>query len=170
MLLVGEGLNDEPQVFVSYQWDMQGRVEDIRHILESNNIPCWVDISPTMTGGQRSQSSTSSRGAPGTDMSNDNLQLQIQRNMKSSVALLSCITPKYIQSDNCVKDLTLAESLHKAIIPVMLRFCPWPPDVASPQVRKILVKHTPIDLSNEKLFKQNIHFLIDKIRKIVGQK
>ena len=35
----------EPHVFISYQWDMQSRVEDIRRILESNGIHSWADMS-----------------------------------------------------------------------------------------------------------------------------
>ncbi len=97
----------------------------------------------------------------------ESLVLQIQRHMRSSGIVISCITPKYMQSDNCIKDLTLAESLSKPIIPVMLRFCPWPPEGAPNPVRKILIKHSPIDLSNEKLFKQNMFVLLEKIQKIV---
>ena len=171
-----EGTDDK--VFISYQWDTQSKVEDIKRILETNSFSCWVDIGPAMSmAGGRQHSSLSNRSivshgsSHGSHVSTegtnqDNLQSQIQRNMKAAGVVLCCITPKYMQSDNCVKDLTLAETLHKPIIPLMLRFCPWPPEGAPSQVRKILVKHSPIDLSNEKLFKQNIHTLIEKIKKL----
>ena len=88
--------------------------------------------------------------------------------MKSAALVMCCITPKYIQSDNCVKDLTLAESLHKSIVPVMLRYCPWPPEGCPAHVRKILAKHQPLDLSNDKLYKQNLVMLLDKVKKLSG--
>ena len=160
----------DAKVFISYQWDLQSRVEEIRRLLEANNMPCWADISPTLT--QRGHSSMSSRSAHSIAHSiegqPETLQSQIQRTMKAALVVICCITPKYMQSDNCIKDLTLAEVLHKPILPIMMRFCPWPPDGAPLQVRKILVKLTPIDLSNDKLFKQNFHVLLDKIRKIIS--
>lgn len=151
---------------------MQSRVEDIKHILQLQGISCWVDISSTMAGPQqaRMSSGVSQRSAHYLDTTADSLQSQIQRTMKSAAVVLCCITPKYMQSDNCIKDLTLAETFHRPIIPVMMRFCPWPPEGAPSQVRKILIKHSPVDLSNEKLFKQNIFSLIDKIKKLLGMK
>ena len=90
--------------------------------------------------------------------------------LQAARVVISCITPKYMQSDNCIKDLTLADTLHKPILPVMLRFCPWPPEGAPSQVRKILAKHVPVDLSNDKLFKQNMNMLGEKVRRVVSQK
>ena len=154
---------------------MQSRVEDIRRILESNGVMCWADISPTMTANQpgvttRGHSSLSSTRTSVIGTDNETLQSHIQRNMKASGVVICCITPKYMNSDNCVKDLTLAEHLHKPIVPVLMRFCPWPPEGAPPPVRKILVKYLPVDLSNEKLFKQNMHLLLDKIKRYIGVK
>ena len=151
---------------------MQSRVEDIRRLLEANSLSCWTDITPTLT--QRGHSSMSSRSTHSLthaiDPNAETLQSQIQRTMKASAVVLCCITPKYMQSDNCVKDLTLAELLHKPIMPLMMRFCPWPPEGTPSQVRKILAKHPPLDLSNDKLFRQNVPILLDKIRKIVTTK
>jgi hypothetical protein len=158
-----------PKVFISYQWDMQSRVEDIRRILEANSISCWADVSPGASLNRGHHSSLSMRRDV-LDSSAENLHVQMQRLMRSSGLVLSCITPKYIQGDGSLKDLSLAESLHKPIIPVLLRFCPWPPENAPSPVRKILAKLVPVDLSNEKLFKQNIHSLLEKVRKTLGFK
>ena len=161
-------------VFISYQLDMQSRVEDIRHLLEAQGLSCWADLpspGPAPLALQRATSTLSGLSSKSTlslDGVNDTLQSQIQRSMRAARVVLPCITPKYMQSNNCIKDLTLADILHKAIVPVMLRFCPWPPEGAPAQVRKILAKHSPVDLSNEKLFKQNIHLLTEKIRKLVS--
>jgi hypothetical protein len=165
----------ELKIFISYQWDMQSKVEDVRHLLESNGFTCWADISPTM---QRGYSSMSSRSL-GTnsissstvmDAGNETLQSQIQRNMRAASVVLCCITPKYMQSDNCIKDLTLAETLHKPIVPLMLRFSPWPPEGAPSQVRKIMSRLSHIDLSNEKLYKQNLPLVLDRVKRLVTLK
>ncbi len=103
------------------------------------------------------------------DPASESLGLQIQRNMRTSACVVCCITPKYLQSSNCLQDLSLAESLGKPIIPAMLRFYPWPPEGAPVNVRKILVKYSPVDLSSEKLFRQNILSLVDLIRKCNGR-
>lgn len=148
---------------------MQSKVEDIRRLLEANGFPCWADISPTMSQ-QRGHSSVSVRSTHTHLEITETLQSQIQRNMKAASVVLCCVTPKYMQSDNCIKDLTLAETLHKPIVPVMLRFCPWPPEGAPSQVRKIFVRLPgvhPIDISNEKLFKQNIQVVVERIKKLV---
>ena len=81
---------------------------------------------------------------------------------------LSCITPKYLQSENCLKELTMAESLRKPIVPILLRFSSWPPEGASVAVRRILSKYTPIDLSTEKLTCQNLPVLLERINRTVG--
>ena len=41
--------------------------------------------------------------------------------------LNSCLTPKYVASPMCAREATLADVLHKPIIPVMLEQTPWPP-------------------------------------------
>ncbi len=158
--------NPAPTVFISYQWDMQARVEELRHTLEMNGFTCWADINPTPTL-QRGYSNLSLRGGGGGmgDTGTETLRGQIHRVMRGASVVVTCITPKYMQSDNCVKDLTLADVLHKTILPVMLRYSPWPPECASSKVRKVLARHQPIDLSNDKLFKQNLHIVVEKVKR-----
>ncbi|KAL3869899.1 hypothetical protein ACJMK2_042524 [Sinanodonta woodiana] len=167
--IMGEHMSEgEPKVFISYQWDMQAKVEDIKRVLETNSLPCWADITINQPP-NRANSSRSTRSiTTHHDASMDNLQIQIQRNMKAATVVLSCITPKYLQSDNCKKDLTLAETFNKPIIPVLLRFSPL--DSAPDQVRKILARLTYIDLSNERLYKQNILLVLERIQKLVNPK
>ena len=157
-----------PVVFVSYQWDMHSRVEDLTHVMQLNGITCSSDVSPTLAGRQRGNSGFSVRSVTSMDGALDTLTSQNQRNIRAAHVVLCCITSKYLQSDNCSKDLTLAETFRKPIVPVMLRFCPWPPEAAPPQVRKILARLAPVDLSNDKLFKQNLPILIEKIHKSNG--
>lgn len=162
---VGDG---DPKVFISYQWDMQAKVEDIKQVLESNGFICWADINMAPQA-NRTHSSKSGRSSVAThDSSGDTLQSLIQRNMKSSSVVLTCITPKYLQSDNCKKDLMLAEAFNKPIIPVLLRFSPF--ESAPDHIRKILARLSSIDLSNERLYKQNIALVVEKIKKHVSQR
>ncbi|XP_072045450.1 uncharacterized protein [Amphiura filiformis] len=172
-----EASTSEPKVFISYQWDVHNKVQEIKRILESNHIPCWIDNSPTIThhshsqqqpSQQRGTSSSSSRSTISTE--SETMQGNTQRNMRNAILVLCCMTPRYLQSDNCIKDLLLAETLQKPIIPVLLRFIPWPPDHGPSQVKKLLARTSHIDLSNDKLFKQNFHILIDKIRRFTSGK
>ncbi|CAH1255351.1 Hypp1518 [Branchiostoma lanceolatum] len=154
----------EPKVFISYQWDTQARVDDIRTMLESSGVTCWADISP-VTRGHSSMSSRNAALMSRPETSGEPITSQIQRNMRACSVVICCITPKYIQSDNCSKDLTLAETLYKPIIPLMLRFLPWPPEGAPTAVRKILAKLSTVDLSTEKLFKQNFYQVLERVKK-----
>lgn len=155
----------DPQVFISYQWDMQGKVEDIKNLLEHNGLQCWADI--TINHPPRGTSSKSSRSSVTHQLDSglETLQSQIQRNMKAASVVLTCLTPKYLQSDNCKKDLTLAETFHKPIVPVLLRFSPL--ESAPDQVRKLLARYSYIDLSNDRLYKQNIPIVLEKVKKLV---
>ncbi|XP_033645107.1 uncharacterized protein LOC117304656 [Asterias rubens] len=171
---VSNGSSEQPKVFLSYQWDMQNKVQEIKRILESNGISCYIDNSPTIAQNQRGTSGASTRSnatAPiHSDAMHETLESNIQRNMKSSSIVLSCITPRYLQSDNGVKDLMLAEALHKPVIAVLLRFVAWPPDMGPSPIKKLLAHTNHIDLSNDKLFKQNFHVLVERLRRFLNTK
>lgn len=145
------------QVFISYQWDMQTKVDELRRQLEDAGLVCTADMSPSV----RNEGSAPAR--PRTDT----LQSAAQRSIRAASVILSCVTPKYIQSDSCLKDLTLAETMHKPIVPVMLRFCPWPPEGAPPPVRRIFARLVPLDLSNDKQVQQNMLHLVERLHKHV---
>jgi len=89
--------------------------------------------------------------------------------MRHAGLVLCCITPKYIQSDNCLTDLRLAENLGKPIIPLLLRFSAWPPEGAPPAIKKTLAKCTDtVELYNDKLYRQNLPLVIDRVRKVLS--
>lgn len=163
----------QPRVYISYQWDAQNKVAEIRRMLESHAIPCFADSSSTISQAQRGNSSGSLRGGnthPNNQSAvpSEGLQVHLQRNMKSSAIVVCCITPRYLQSENCLKDIIFAESMGKPIVPVLLRFVAWPPDVGPSSVKKILARTTTVDFSNDKLYKQNFHLLLDKLRKYLS--
>jgi len=41
--------------------------------------------------------------------------------------VIACLTPRYVVSHHCNKEIALADLLHKPIIPVMYEQIPWPP-------------------------------------------
>ena len=51
---------EDPKVFISYQWDMQSKVDEIRSLLERSGFPCWVDVGMSQPRGHSSRSSRSS--------------------------------------------------------------------------------------------------------------
>ncbi|XP_069074997.1 uncharacterized protein [Pleurodeles waltl] len=152
----------EPKVFISYQWDMQAKVMEIKKYLEDNDLTCWADLS---VRGQSRMSSRSSMCFPVTP--SKEFRSTIQTSMKASFVVLSCITPKYIQSDNCHKDLHLADALNKPVIPLLLHFLLWPPEGAPHHIPRILLRCPPIDLSSERLFRRNIGLLVNKIKHFI---
>ncbi|KAK1173807.1 hypothetical protein AOXY_G4011 [Acipenser oxyrinchus oxyrinchus] len=148
----------QPKIFVSYQWDVQTKVQEIRTFLELNSLWCWADLCI------RGHSSMSTR-SPAADPTTETLQNKIHRHMKAAAVVLSCFTPKYIHSDNCNKDLQLAKVLHKPLVPVLLHFMPWPPEGTTSSIRRFLCQFATIDLSNDRLFKRNLHLLLNRIKK-----
>ncbi|CAL1533072.1 unnamed protein product [Lymnaea stagnalis] len=98
---------DRPQVFLSYQWDVQDEVAAIRNYLERSGYSCWMDIGQ-MGGG-------------------DQLSNKIDQGLRGCKAVLACITPKYIASHLCNRELWLADMLQKPIIPVVMETVSWPP-------------------------------------------
>ncbi|XP_048256527.1 uncharacterized protein LOC124147603 isoform X2 [Haliotis rufescens] len=102
-----ESESDLPQIFLSYQWDSQDDVQSLRARLERAGFTCWMDIGQ-MGGG-------------------DQLNLKIDEGIRNCVLFVSCITPKYVVSHHCNRELALADILKKPIIPVMFESVVWPP-------------------------------------------
>ena len=165
-------------VFISHQWDVQQKVEWLQSLLQANQLSSWADTATAALGRStslvRENSGTSNNGkryaSPPLDGASDNRQGLVHRNLRASKAVLCCITPKYLRSDSCIQDLILADSLNKPIIPVLLQFCTWPPEGVPKSLRKVLIKYTPIDLSNNKLFRLNVGILLDKLKKTMNSK
>merc|ERR1712136_342614 len=149
--------------------DAQNKALQIAEVLEQKNLTCWSDVTMTPRSSMSRMSLRSSQTS-GTDVGqNESLQSHIHRNMKLSQLVICCLTPKYITSKNCEQDLTLAATLNKKILLVMLQFVPWPPDGVSEQIRRILVTlDRPIDLSNDKLLRSNIHTFVKKVAQSIS--
>lgn len=98
---------DYPSVFISYQWDSQTEVIRIRQYLEEHKISCWMDIGQ-MGGG-------------------DSLYQKVYQAINNCRVVLCCLSPKFVISDWCVKEVLLADLLKKPILPVMVSRTQWPP-------------------------------------------
>ena len=84
-----------------------------------------------------------------------------------ATAVVCCVTPKYICSENCTKDLSIAESLNKPVVPLMLQWLAWPPEGG--RARRILAPLSCIDMSNDNLFKRNLSIVEAHLKKLAGK-
>lgn len=96
-----------PPIFISYQWESQEIVMELKRRLETAGFCCWMDTS-LMTGG-------------------DSLYGKIYEGISRSKIVIACLTPRYISSKFCIREIILADVLHKPILPVMIEATPWPP-------------------------------------------
>lgn len=93
-----------PEVFISYQWDKQKQIIALYETLTKLGLTCWLDIKQ-MGGG-------------------DSLYDKIDRGLR----LVSCVTTRYGLSANCRKEIALADSLGKPIVPILMdRELKYPP-------------------------------------------
>ncbi|CAF1359773.1 unnamed protein product [Didymodactylos carnosus] len=57
----------------------------------------------------------------------DSLYEKIDNGVRNAKVIISCITPKYVISANCRREVSLADALKKPIIPLLLDRVSWPP-------------------------------------------
>ena len=94
-------------MFISYQWDAQDDVTRLRNRIETSGYSCWMDVGQ-LGGG-------------------DQLFERIDEGIRNAHVFVACITPKYITSRCCTRELLLADLLHKPIVPVLFESTEWPP-------------------------------------------
>ncbi|RWS25595.1 Neuralized-like protein, partial [Leptotrombidium deliense] len=114
-----------PPIFISYQWDSQQVVLDLRRRLELSGFPCWMDVG-LLAGG-------------------DSLYGKIYEGISRAKIVVCCLTPRYVASRLCTREVTLADVLHKPILPIMVEPTPWPPPGPMAVIMSSLVY---IDLCN----------------------
>eukprot|EP00057_Strongylocentrotus_purpuratus_P010571 XP_011665045.1 PREDICTED: uncharacterized protein LOC105438652 [Strongylocentrotus purpuratus] len=150
-LLVPQAPPDEsekpPTVFLSYQWDHQSEVKAIKKHLEMAGFPCWMDIGQ-MGGG-------------------DQLFAKISQGMRSSKVVLCMVTEKYSNSENCNKEVNLANLLNKPIIPILIDHTQWPPQGA---MSMLFAQLLYIQFYNDKEYVRGEKFWEDaKFSELLGQ-
>ncbi|XP_071115734.1 uncharacterized protein [Haliotis cracherodii] len=96
-----------PEIFISYQWGKQPEVQLLQRHLSSAGYSCWLDVGQ-MGGG-------------------DKLFEKIDRGIRAATVVLCCVTDNYASSPNCNREVNLAVTLGKPIIPLLLEKCTWPP-------------------------------------------
>lgn len=94
-------------IFISYQWDSQEIVIKIKEHLEKAGFNCFMDIGQ-IGGGNL-------------------LYQKIDQAIRNAKVVIACVTPKFVVSHYCNREMALADLLHKPIVPVMLTATPWPP-------------------------------------------
>lgn len=56
-----------------------------------------------------------------------NLYQKIDQAIRNAKVIIACITPKFVVSPFCNREMALADLLRKPIVPIMLHATPWPP-------------------------------------------
>lgn len=104
----GTSFSSPPQVFLSYNWDIQPKVEQLKKRLEQEGITCWMDIY---------------EGGPG-----DKKEEPIAYGIANCKVFISCLTNKYCNSDICQREAKLASERKKHIVPLLFEdLGSWPP-------------------------------------------
>ena len=80
--------------------------------------------------------------------------------------MISCVTDKYCKSENCQREMTLADSLRKPIIPLLFEEIAWPP---AGQLSLIFTKLLYIDMTEgpDNIPQNKFDELVQKIKKYV---
>ena len=99
-----------PPVFLSYQWGTQKAVTRLKDHLEQAGFACWMDTGQ-MGGG-------------------DKLFAKIDAGIRGAKVVICCMNQAYAQSDNCSREVHLAVSTGKPLIPLQMEKQTWPPEGA----------------------------------------
>ena len=166
MPITTEPTRDTLEIFVSYQWDHQSKVKTIIETLSTADINCWSDMNhvtkrPITQSLPRTTPTALSRVS-----AQENLANEIERRIRLANVVMLCLSSSYLQSPNCLKEVSIASSYQKPIIAVLLQWLPWPPDAVSYGMRRVFAAVKCIDLSNEKLFAKNLPSLAPQIFRV----
>jgi hypothetical protein len=55
------------------------------------------------------------------------LYQKIDQAIRNAQVIIACITPKFVVSHFCNREMALADLIRKPIVPIMLTATPWPP-------------------------------------------
>ncbi|XP_022780468.1 uncharacterized protein LOC111321767 [Stylophora pistillata] len=104
----GTSFSSPPQVFLSYNWDIQLKVAQLKERLEQRGITCWMDRPNVGLG--------------------DELRGTIAHGITNCKVFISCLTKKYCYSDMCQREAKLASERKKHIVPLLFEdLGSWPP-------------------------------------------
>jgi hypothetical protein len=87
-------------IFLSYNWDSKGVVRSLYDKLTVNlGYKVWIDDDQLDSG---------------------MLYEQLCQGIKNSKVVLCCVTQKYADSENCIKEITFAQTCKKPLVILML--------------------------------------------------
>ncbi|XP_025089898.1 uncharacterized protein LOC112561555 [Pomacea canaliculata] len=142
MTPVGNTLDPQSHVMISYQWADQETVKQIRDHLRSHGIKVWMDID---------------------DMGGSTLQAMAEAVEKAFV-IVCCMSQKYKDSPNCRAEAEYAFQKHKRIIPLIMERS-YKPDG---WLGMILGAKLFYDFSGKYSFESRLEQLIKAVQKHVG--
>jgi hypothetical protein len=93
-------LPDGKHAFLSYQWDVQEQVKDIKGLLNERNVKCWMDID----GGMKSD-----------------IYDSMAEGVQGAACVMCFMSQAYQDSANCKLELKFAQQSGVPIIPVMMQ-------------------------------------------------
>eukprot|EP00794_Sanderia_malayensis_P014117 gene14117-15593_t len=85
-------------VMLSYQWDIQDLVKRVYQSLQARGLPVWMDIEGGMSG---------------------DINESMAYGVDNAVVVIPFMSQKYMESKNCKKELSYADSQDVSIVPVM---------------------------------------------------
>ncbi|PFX31813.1 Bloom syndrome protein-like [Stylophora pistillata] len=113
----GTSFSSPPQVFLSYNWDIQLKVAQLKERLEQRGITCWMDRPNVGLG--------------------DELRGTIAHGITNCKVFISCLTKKYCYSDMCQREAKLASERKKHIVPLLFEdLGSWPPQDVNLSLRQ----------------------------------
>eukprot|EP00794_Sanderia_malayensis_P004776 gene4776-5403_t len=153
-----------PKVFISYHWDCQLKVRGLIRQLQSSHFSCWSDMEHVTKRPLTQQSMPRMTPSVTSRMGiTDSLTSEIEHNIKTSNAVVLCVTQRYLQSANFLKEVGLASSFSRPLVVVLLQWVAWPPDSVPGNVKRIFASIRCIDMSNDKLSARNMPLLVSHL-------
>ena len=107
---VEEDLGEGSDVFMSYCWAQKDVVRPLAALLQKAGIKVWLDVQQMKSG--------------------ESLFEEIDKGLRNTALMLSCISQEYSRSVNCRREVVLATELKKPILPLIVdqsQFKHWPP-------------------------------------------
>ena len=91
--------NDQFDIFLSYNWDVKDKVKNLYNKLTNDfNLRVWIDYN---------------------QLDNNMLYDQLTEGIRKSTLFLCCVTKKYTESVNCIRELNFASESKKTMIILM---------------------------------------------------
>lgn len=125
-------------IMLSYQWDYQTEVRQIRDALKRAGVNVWMDI----------------------DKMSGNIYEKMSEGVEGASIIIVCMTSKYQTSENCNKEFQYAQVSKKKIIPIKLE----KGFNATGALGLITAGQLYIDFSNMSKFNENMESLKKEIQ------